>query len=727
MLNYSRLLGLLTLFGISFTSLATHIVGGELSYECLGNNVFRVTLKVYRDCLNGQAPFDRNAAVTVYDANNNLVSNNFFQFPGSTRLSYSVIEPCFSYSSSICVEEAIYSEELTLPYKSGGYQLAYQRCCRNAAITNLLNPEDNGATYTIKITEAALNQCNSSPYFTNYPPSAVCVGEPLTLNYSATEFDGDSLVYSFFTPLHGGGKQNNVSNPTGFQTPMPSPAAPPPYQQVTWRPQFNTQYQVDANPAFSINPETGIITGTPNTQGQYVFGVKVSEYRNSILMSEVYRDIQFQVVPCYKNNEAKIAPQASFCAGQEINFINLSGGTGNFAWNFGDPNTLSDTSRATNPSYYYSDTGRYVVQLVTFPGYSCADTTTDTFFVYPLLKADFALPDTQCLTNNSFDFSASGSYSGGANFQWDFGSLATVNTSNMPQQNNVSFPDTGNYPVTLTIRENGCESFITKKVSVYPHPRPKFVVKDDVVCAPYKLNITDKSYAKTPLTYLWDFGSGEMSNSNKPIYFYTDSGLYTINLTVITSNGCKDTVTSDFPVNIKVNPSPTANYEIFPKSTSIYEPEITFTNLASANLNCLLDVGYGAFNKPCNEQYSFQQPGIYTTRQVVMNSFGCTDTLAQNVEITPEFAFFAPNAFTPNGDGLNDFFKPTIYGVTEYQFQIFDRWGRVIFQTFSTLEAWDGTISTKTPAQQDSYSWRVDAIDYLGNNQMFIGNVILLK
>ena len=75
------------------TLLATHIVGGEMSYRCLGNDDYEITLKVYRDCLNGQASFDSKAAVTTYDANKQIVRNDFFDFPVSTRLSNSGTDP----------------------------------------------------------------------------------------------------------------------------------------------------------------------------------------------------------------------------------------------------------------------------------------------------------------------------------------------------------------------------------------------------------------------------------------------------------------------------------------------------------------------------------------------------------------------------------------------------------------------------------------------------------
>jgi gliding motility-associated-like protein len=314
-----------------------------------------------------------------------------------------------------------------------------------------------------------------------------------------------------------------------------------------------------------------------------------------------------------------------------------------------------------------------------------------------------------------------------AAFEWNFGNSATPTTSTAENPININFADTGKYDVFLTIRENGCESTIKKPIYVYPHPRPKFGLDGYVQCSPYRLAINDSSFAKTPLSYIWEFGNGDSSTSEFPFYIYTDSGSYNIGLTVITKNGCVDTVKTDYPINVKVNPTPVANFSVFPLETSIFEPEITFTNLANLGLDCYIFTGDGIMLNSCDSTYSYLNPGVYSAAQVVKNSSGCSDTLFQNLEITGEFAFFAPNAFTPNGDGQNDFFKPVIYGIESYQLSIYDRWGRVVFKTTSNSKGWDGRIGRKIAAQNESYTWRVDAIDYLGNNQLFIGNVILAR
>src|SRR5688572_16115520 len=182
---------------------ATHIVGGEIYYDCLGNNDYRITLKVYRDCINGQAPYDNPAYVGIFNINGVLLDSAKLPFPGSNFVPPTINTPCYTPPTSVCVEEAIYQGIINLPPIAGGYVLAYQRCCRNNTILNLNNPGQVGSTYTINIPPTSLAICNSSARYNNFPPIYLCEGAPLVFDHSATDPDGDSLVYELCDPYDG--------------------------------------------------------------------------------------------------------------------------------------------------------------------------------------------------------------------------------------------------------------------------------------------------------------------------------------------------------------------------------------------------------------------------------------------------------------------------------------------------------------------------------------------
>ena len=176
---------------------ATHIVGGEVSYQCLGNDQYKLTLKVYRDC-NIQTPFDFNATVSAFKGNSNLPFQTFAMPLVSTEfISSDIGNVCAIVSNDVCVEEGIYLDTVTLAYHPQGYHLTYQRCCRNLSVTNISTAQIWGTSITIFISDLAQTTCNNSPTFDRFPPIYICQGEPINYDHSATDAEGDSLSYSF--------------------------------------------------------------------------------------------------------------------------------------------------------------------------------------------------------------------------------------------------------------------------------------------------------------------------------------------------------------------------------------------------------------------------------------------------------------------------------------------------------------------------------------------------
>lgn len=705
---------------LAFVSKAwsTHIVGGEIYYQCLGNNNYLVTLKIYRDCFNGQAPFDNPASVGIYDAAGNLVDTMSLNFPGSTILPNTLNSPCFTPPANVCVEEAIYTGIKNLPPIVGGYYLTYQRCCRNGTILNLINPGAVGSTYVAHIPSSTLATCNSSPYFNNFPPIFLCAGNPLNFDHSATDIDGDSLVYELCDPYDGASQA----------MPQPIPPAGPPYAFVPFNSPYNGQNPMSANPALSINPQTGLLTGTPNMIGQWVVGVCVKEYRNGVLLSVNKRDFQFNVVNCPGLIVSSIPSQQTFCFGYTVNFLNNSYNASSYHWDFDDANATNDTSNLATPVYTYQDSGVYNVMLICNPGTPCADTGYTTFYIYPLLQPSFASPPGQCFVGNSFNFTAGGNFLGNGTFNWDFGPNASPSISTQQNPTGVTFNAPGTYAVMLTVSENGCTETYIDSVTVYPMPTADFNASPVMGCAPFEMHFSDSSIAGTPISYLWNFGDGQTSAEASPVHTYQNPGVYTVTLTISTSNGCISTDTFTVPNMITVLPIPTAGFTVDPLVTSIFTPEITVSDNSVNSIGCSYWFGNGSYaSNTCNLTYSYSEPGTYEIMQVVSNEFGCTDTSYVTVEIKHEFRFWIPNAFTPNGDGLNDLFKPSVMGVEEYKFMIFDRWGELIYKTSNPQAGWNGNYRGD-PCQEEVYVYRIvfrDLVEFKEHH--YIGHVTLIR
>ena len=159
-------------------SFATHIVGGEIFYDCLGSDNYRITLKLYRDCSPGiTTPYDNPATIFIFNSTGAFVDSIEVPFPGSVVLPVVLNNPCLTPPVGICVEEAIYQTIVNLPPFAGGYNITYQRCCRNNTILNLISPGNVGATYMAHIPDVSVAVCNSSPRFTNFPPIFLCAGD----------------------------------------------------------------------------------------------------------------------------------------------------------------------------------------------------------------------------------------------------------------------------------------------------------------------------------------------------------------------------------------------------------------------------------------------------------------------------------------------------------------------------------------------------------------------
>src|SRR5690554_4434194 len=137
-MNFKRLLILSLILISSLRANATHIIGGEIYYDYLGNNNYRIYIVLYRDCatVNG-APYDNPLSLGIYSANNVLVRTVQVPFPGSVVLPIVFDNPCVVPPTGFCNEKAVYTTEVNLPPTPGGYNVSYQRCCRRPDVINI--------------------------------------------------------------------------------------------------------------------------------------------------------------------------------------------------------------------------------------------------------------------------------------------------------------------------------------------------------------------------------------------------------------------------------------------------------------------------------------------------------------------------------------------------------------------------------------------------------------
>ena len=657
---------------------ATHIIGGELTYEDLGGGDKLVVLTIYRDCgptnTNGTG-FDPDVEIGVFDAAGNYLFSEIFPFVTSDTVPVQLNNPCLTVPPTICVERSAYTGVISLPGIPGGYVLAYQRCCRTPAILNVLAPNTQGLTCTVEVPDPQLGG-NGSPAFIDYPPIAMCVGETFVFDHSASDPDADSLSYALCTPLDGGGQGN----------PAPSPPTGPPYTPITWAAGFSQTSMMNASPQLAIDPQTGLLTVTPTMIGSYAVGICVSEYRNGVLISTVRRDLRFDVVACQVNLVSAVQQQTSFCDGLTVDFVNLSQNGGSFFWDFGETALSTDTSGLFAPTHTYSDTGTYTVTLVAEPGWPCADTALATFSVHLPLDPEFQAPGPLCASQLPAQLDATGNFTPAAQVSWDLGPAGVPQV--LPGDPVLAdFSATGVHVVAVTVSEFGCTDSFTDTVRVFADPLAGLAGGPNG-CVPLPATFQQLAFAETPLTYQWDFGDGGQSSDPDPQHTYASPGVYDVTLTVWTDSGCVDTASFTAPGLISAFPPPEAGFRVDPPVTNIFEPTVLVTDASTDAVQWTYFVDGQVYEGP-QFLHTFSDGGVFTVVQVVSSGLGCSDTASVDVQVVGDI-LHVPNAFTPDGDGLNDRFLPIVLGADDYELDIFDRWGAAIFSTNDPREGWEG-------------------------------------
>lgn len=628
------------LFLFSFSTYASHIVGGELTYICLGNNTYEFTLSLYRDCLppgqGGGNPSallaDDPAYISIFNGSSFFTFDSIFS-SGSFTVPTNFSNDCITNPPATCLNRLQFKFIKVLPASNNPYTIVTQRCCRNQTINNILDPGTTGATYSCTVPPKNV-VCNNSAVFTNYPPQIICVNNPFVYDHSAIDPDGDSLNYYFCNAYQGGDANDPKPKLFGIL---------PFLSTVNYRTPYSPTNPMGGNPILKIDAKMGVITGTPNIQGRFVVNVCCDEYRNGVVINTSKREFQFVVTNCSKTVVANI-PQYSEefntyivnCKSYTVNFVNLSTGGFDFHWDFGVPGINDDTSNAFQPSYTYPDTGTYIIKLVVNRGSTCPDSISRIVKVYPTFKSDFEYTGLLCPNSPiSFKDKSTSTFDIPNFWNWNFDD----NNSSTDQNPSHSYANVGKeFNVTLISgNKYGCRD---TSIQVLKIPRVDVFAGNDTVIirnTPFQFNGTGaQNYAWSPSTFL------DNPFINNPTAIFIDTGSYKYNLQGITSNNCY-------------------GYD-----------------------DIIITVAWGPY----------------------LNM---------------------PNAFTPNGDGNNDYFNILSAGYKKLKsFKIFNRWGEQLFSTTDFRKGWDGTYNGK-PCEIGTYFWLVTAVGIDDQEKLIKGDLSLIR
>jgi large repetitive protein len=423
--------------------------------------------------------------------------------------------------------------------------------------------------------------------------------------------------------------------------------------------------------------------------------------------------------------EIVVSPTDTICIGQLSQIYGVGyGGTLPYASYTWVPSTLSGSGPITVTPVTTTSYQAYVTDA---NGCISSQEIT-TVFVNPQIAV--TATDVSVCSGSSVIISASatGGNGGPYTYSWSNG----INTDS--QSVSPSGASTVDYIVTAN--DIGCSQPVTDTSTVTINPLAISFISAPVTSGCEDFTTTFTGLSDIGTSYSWNFGDGSVSQSGTPVtYTYTTAGTYDVTLTVTTALGCVSSVTNTG--YITVFPAPTAGFSTSPTQATTTAPLINFTDLSSGGNEWNWDFIYtnppaGIFTDTLqNPSFSYPDSGYYMVQQIVTNSFGCSDTAYNNVEILPEYVLYAPNAFTPNNhDGLNDTFMPTGVGIDpdNFEMSIFDRWGNEIYKTNDVRKGWDGHANGGSKiAQIDVYVWKIKTKDFRGENHSYVGHVTIVK
>ena len=379
------------------------------------------------------------------------------------------------------------------------------------------------------------------------------------------------------------------------------------------------------------------------------------------------------------------------------------------AWK-GPKNFNATGTSTTIPTVSLADSGSYYFSLT--DNNNCATTKSIKAIINPIDSIFFTDIKPKCTNDSSFQLPVT-NIKGGT---WS----SSDNTSILNKTIGVfaptkSIPDAQNkvaitYTTTTISPARKCPSSKTKDVFVNPIPDSAFYATKTTVCMDDTFHLIVKKPVNNTV-YTWDLGNGEIINKDSPFnYSYSKAGDFTVKLEATLAN-CK--VSKTLIDYIHVVPKPTfVNFSQSENEIDFYFPEIRFTSYTNGTF-FHWNFGDGTYSTLKNPIHIFpEKPGEYMVELTASNmeQKTCGVSIKHSIFMPEPLIYFIPNSFTPNGDELNNVFKPIFtsgYDPYNYSFYIYNRWGTLIFESHNTDFGWDGTFGNEF-VENDTYIWKLE-------------------
>ena len=408
---------------------------------------------------------------------------------------------------------------------------------------------------------------------------------------------------------------------------------------------------------------------------------------------------------------------STVCANKPITI--WAGGGNTYSWT-GPLGFTASTATVTIPNANMNMAGIYTVVVTDLNG--CVNSGIAQVSVNPMPTVTASYQGPICSGQN---IQLTASAANALLYSWE-GPLNFLSVLQNPPVHNLSTEASGVY--TVFVHDAiGCEGYGYVNVLVRPLPNLKITSDKLGSCVPLCVNLGQLSSSQI-IASSWRFGDGGNGSGTTTSYCYTKPGHYIIATEYTDIYGCKN-VSS---LGVDAWPIPVADFNFSPTKPIINE-NIEFTDASREAPIAEWSWSFSqikaqAFYKPVVNM-SYLDPGSYAVALIVISDHGCKDTIVKPILVGDDFGIYVPDAFSPNGDGVNDIFQPKGFGITKYELNIFDRWGERLFTTTEFTQGWDGTYPKRGSEvlKQDVYVWKIKLTNNLGKSKEFSGKVTLLK
>jgi gliding motility-associated-like protein len=399
------------------------------------------------------------------------------------------------------------------------------------------------------------------------------------------------------------------------------------------------------------------------------------------------------------------------CSQDTVQFTNTSE-PGLYWWNFGDGSSPDDTTM--NPMHIYLQQNQYPVRLMVQNGNGCRDSLVKLVSVYHPLIAGFTQSEDSVCQAAGTMVQLSDTSTGASGYFWDFGDGTTSNLQNPSHIYSLA----GTHQIIQVIRDNiPCYDTAVHSIFVDSLPYLDLITDKTDICQGDEVNFT-LNYLQPSLDVHWNFGDNiHWEEALGTSHSYDQEGNYMV------------TVQVDYPVcpathdtvAITVHPFPVV--DLGPDSVLCLDGNpILLRNLYTAN-DPLTTWRWNTGDS--SETLQVVHPGTYSLTGTLIE---CSTT--ESVKIDKDCYIDMPNAFSPDGDGENDYFFPRQYlsqGVIAFSMNIFNRWGQKVFETTSTTgRGWDGRFNDKEQPM-GVYIYNITVKYKNGRDEKYTGNVTLIR